>query len=185
MIDKERKPINMITKRKYSDKWIIAIKAYSDNSIDSYLDIVLCYLPTNKLTPYVTWIYNHSDKGFHSGHYHERINDAIPEFLTRGSKAVCFNDNWITKHDAVECHYVNLIEHIESIVSNDWEECCAKDAQMVSVYLHKPEGGIKCVSDHLNGLDAMRFVRYLSNKYEMPIRYQPEGVHYVKLKPIN
>jgi len=169
----------MITKRKYSDKWVIGIKPYSDNSADGYLDIVLAYLPTNKLTPYVTWIYNHSDKGFHEGHYHERINDAIPEFLMRGHGKHCYNDNWIKQHDAIECHYVH------SLGNNDgWEQCEAKYAQMVSVYLHKPEGGIECITDHLNGFDAMRIVRYISNKYEIPVQYQPEGIHYIKLQPI-
>ena len=145
----------MITKRKYSDKWVIAIKSYSDNLIDSYLDIVLCYLPTNKLTPYVTWIYNHSDNGFHEGHYHERINKAIPEFLERGYFK--FNSSYISDYDAIEYHYIHLIGG-----GNGWEQCEAKDAQMVSVYLHKSEGGIECISDHLNGLDAMRIVDYIS-----------------------
>jgi len=174
----------MITKRKYSDKWIIAIKSYSNNPVDSYLNIVLAYLPTNKLTPYVTWIYNQTDNGFHEGHYHERINDAIPEFLMRGKNSCCFYDNWIKQYDGIECHYVCSFDNFAKLKFLNWEECEAKDAQMISVYLHKPEGGIECITDHLNGFDAMRIVRYISNKYEIPVQYQPEGIHYIKLQPI-
>ena len=174
---KERKTDNMITKRKYSGHWVIGIKPYSNNLADGYLDIVLCYLPTNNGTPYVTWIYNHSDGGFHEGHYHERINDAIPEFLERGYFK--YNSSYISDSDAIECHYRRFNNRYDY-----YDHYEAKDAQLVSVYLHNPTGGITFFTDHLNGLDAMRIVRYISNKYELPIKYQPEGVHYIKLQPI-
>ena len=167
----------MIKKRKHNDKWIIGIKPYSNISKDNYLDLVLAYLPFNTITKYVTWIYNHSDNGFHEGNYHQYINKAIPEFFERGN--IKYNEKFIYEYDAIECHYVHLIEN------NIWGPCDAEDAQMVSVYLHVPDGGIESITDHLNGLDAMRIVRYISNKYELPIKYQPEGVHYIKLKPIN
>jgi hypothetical protein len=172
----------LIKKRKYNDKWVLGIKPYSGLEVDNYLYLVLCYLPTNEITPYVTWIYNKSDKGFHSGHYHERINNAIPEFLTRGGKSVCFNDEWIRQHDAIETHYVQLVS------DGSWEECDAENAQMISVYMihiHKLKERIECITDHYDPKDAMRIVRWISNKYEMPIMYQPKDIHYTKLKPIN
>ena len=111
--------------------------------------------------------------------YFNLINKAILDFLIRGKKAVRFNDDWIKQHDAIETHYVRYLkEH------SCWEECNAEDAQMISVYLHKPEGGIECISDHYDPKDAMRIVRWISNQYELPIQYQPKDVHYTKLQPI-
>ena len=168
----------MITKRKYPDKCIIGIKPYTNNTGDDYLNTVLAYLPTNRITPYVTWIYNIEDKGFFWGHYHQRINDAIPEFLMRGSGSCSITSVMIKCYDAIECHYVVRID------DNTWDQCEAENAQMISVYLHKPEGGIECISDHYDPKDAMRIVRWISNKYELPIGYQPKDVHYINLQPI-
>jgi hypothetical protein len=172
----------MIKKRKYPDKWILAMKGYSTNPKDSYLDIVLAYLPNNKITPYVTWIYNHSDGGFHEGHYYQWINTAIAEFLERGY--IKLNKKFIKQHDAIETHYVMFIDDPDNSDREYMEQCEIDEAQLIGVYLHKPEGGIECITDHFNGRDAMRIVRYISNRYELPVMYQPKEIHYGILKPI-
>jgi hypothetical protein len=168
---------NMITKRKYDDKWILAIKPYSSNPKDHYLEIVLCYLPTNKITPYVTWIYNHDDdNGFHEGHYHQFINNAIPEFMTRGLK---YDDEFIKKHDAIEVQFIQFYgEH-------GMVPCSEKHAQLISVYLYLPEKGVECITNHFDGKDAARIVRWISNTYELPMGYYPKNYITAKLKPIN
>jgi hypothetical protein len=167
----------LLKQRKLPDRWILAIKGYSNNPGDTHLQTVLCYIPGNELTPYATWLFNMQDGGFHWGHYHRHINEAIPEFMTRGP--IPFDDKFIKQHDAIECHYICYIEN-----NTAYDQCEADEAQMVGVYLHKPEGGIVSITDHLDGKDAMRIVRWISNRYELPVQYQPKDVHYVKLNPI-
>jgi len=170
----------MINKRKFDDKWILAMKPYSNVKGDNHLCIVFAYLPTNSITPYVTWVYNNQDQGFFWGHYHRHINEAIPEFMTRGTGTAVYDEAMIKSHDAIECHYCNFLDREGGV-----EECDSDHAQLISVYLHKPEGGIEWITDHFDGKDAARIIRWISNRFELPVIHQPDDLHYIKLKPIN
>ena len=172
-----------LKKRKLNDKWILGEKPYSNNPKDDYLRIVLCYLPTNKMTPYVTWIYNESDNAFYEGNYFERIYKAIGDYLIRGSGTAKYTPEMIKSYDAIEIHYCQILNH-PSNYKWELEECGADNAQIVSVYLHCPSGGIEWISDHLNGPDAHRIARWISRTYELPIKMIPEDIEYVKLKSI-
>ena len=48
--------------------------------------IVLCRLPDNEVTPFVTWHRNNRDGSFYWGNYHQTITDAEEDFNTRGTK---------------------------------------------------------------------------------------------------
>ena len=50
--------------------------------IDETIDLVLCET-NDSYTPFVTWIYNKSDKGYHLGHYHRDKQMARNDFLLR------------------------------------------------------------------------------------------------------
>lgn len=49
--------------------------------LDSNCAVVLCNLPDNSVTPYVTWIYAYG--GFTSGHYHKTLEEASSDFTQR------------------------------------------------------------------------------------------------------
>lgn len=46
-------------------------------------EIVLCYLPDNKVTPYVTWQHNLKDNAYYWGHYFSTENEARADFGER------------------------------------------------------------------------------------------------------
>ena len=67
---------------------LLASKRYSNHPDDSYLSIVLCRNKSDRLTPYVTHIYNSTlaggDGGYVEGHYCETEESAIEDFTNRG-----------------------------------------------------------------------------------------------------
>ena len=62
-------------------KETLASKPYSANPGDHYLSVVLCKVDGAR--PYVTWMKNSEDKGFHSGHYFETLEGALHDFNNR------------------------------------------------------------------------------------------------------
>lgn len=51
-------------------------------SVDAISNIVLCHLPYNECTPYVTWEFNDQGDTF-GGHYFEDIDAARDDFNNR------------------------------------------------------------------------------------------------------
>ena len=51
-------------------------------TIWDHLSVVLCKID-NSYTPYVTWVYNHTDNGYYHGHYFDNILEAAHDFTTR------------------------------------------------------------------------------------------------------
>ena len=61
-------------------------KPYSKNPQGAFLKIVLCFLPENEFTPYVTWVLNERTQELFWGHYHESRIQAEADFDKRGEK---------------------------------------------------------------------------------------------------
>ena len=50
-------------------------------------EIVLCYLPHNTITPYVTWQRNTDEfESTYWGHYYRNTDEAVADFFARGGK---------------------------------------------------------------------------------------------------
>ena len=69
-----------------SGRVYLAEKAWSSHPADEHLSVVLCCLPGNTYTPFVTWIRNATmgQPGTVDGHYHETIEEAAEDFKQRG-----------------------------------------------------------------------------------------------------
>jgi hypothetical protein len=50
--------------------------------VNETIDVVLCRI-ANEATPFVTWIYNKSDGGYHLGHYYRDSEMARNDFTLR------------------------------------------------------------------------------------------------------
>lgn len=61
---------------------VLEMAPFSSNPLDSDLSIVLCVID-NEFTPFVTWIYNRSDRAFYHGHYFQHESDAEKDFEKR------------------------------------------------------------------------------------------------------
>ena len=70
-------------------KRIILSRKKKDRNANGTLDsdIVICFLPDNTATPFVTWVMTHATetipRGFHHGHYFTKIIDAANDFEGR------------------------------------------------------------------------------------------------------
>jgi len=67
------------------DKYYVLIRRkHSDNTGDN-LTIILCFLPENPLTPFVTWLENSSRDNPYTinGHYFGDLSMALDDFNTR------------------------------------------------------------------------------------------------------
>lgn len=70
------------------EKIILERKKMSENPSDKHLEIVLCKLPENTITPYVTWGYNKNTDSFFSGDYCYSIDEAVNSYNSRGINPV-------------------------------------------------------------------------------------------------
>jgi len=61
---------------------MIAHNVLERTTIDCTIDIVLCEIE-NEATPYVTWLYNKKDGGFHLGHYYRNSEMARNDYEMR------------------------------------------------------------------------------------------------------
>lgn len=53
---------------------------------DDFLWVLLCYLPSNTCTPWVTWQYNEYNTGCFNGWYVDSYTKAYNDFLERTCK---------------------------------------------------------------------------------------------------
>ena len=74
------------TRIQEADKVVLLSRPYSMHPRDWYLSVVMCFLPTNTLTPYVTWMHNatgNSSDYFFGGHYFQTKEDAFEDWKKR------------------------------------------------------------------------------------------------------
>ena len=62
---------------------IVATGPYKYEPNDPNVDVVLCKLPGNPVTPYVTWVRTKRDGETYWGHYHKDIVAAAKDFAER------------------------------------------------------------------------------------------------------
>jgi hypothetical protein len=68
---------------------VVAIRPYSSHPSDQYLFVMLCEREVDKVKepyvdPYVTWTYNAQSRGYGNGHYFQKSDAALSDFLRRG-----------------------------------------------------------------------------------------------------
>ena len=68
------------------ERIVLLSRPYSVHPNDWYLSVVMCFLPTNTLTPYVTWLHNATGNHggyFFGGHYFQTKEDAFEDWKKR------------------------------------------------------------------------------------------------------
>ena len=64
------------------------VKVLERTIVNSLIDVVLCEIE-NEATPYVTWLFNKSDNGFHLGHYYRDSEMARNDYVMRVLMKTC------------------------------------------------------------------------------------------------
>lgn len=64
-------------------KQILEKKPYSNHPDDKHLSVVLCKWEQSAL-PYVVWVHNSQDGGYHNGDYCATLKEAVDAFEKRG-----------------------------------------------------------------------------------------------------
>ena len=58
------------------------VKVLARTNVNRLIDVVLCEIE-NEATPYVTWLFNKSDNGYHLGHYYRNSEMARNDYEMR------------------------------------------------------------------------------------------------------
>lgn len=65
---------------------ILSRRPLPKGNLEQLAEIVLCFLPHNKLTPYATWQRNIEENSTYWGHYFQTVEEATKDFQTRGKR---------------------------------------------------------------------------------------------------
>lgn len=64
---------------------VLSRKPLADRPGMMRAEIVLCHIPHNKVTPFVTWQRNIDENSTYWGHYYGNENEARSDFRSRGA----------------------------------------------------------------------------------------------------